>query len=40
LAEKDINDMVLAGKKPLDIIKKSTYQGLEAKIKFTEWKRC
>lgn len=40
LVEKDINDMVLAGKKPLDIIKKSTYQGLEAKIKFTEWKRC
>ena len=40
LNEKDINDMVLAGKDPLAIIKKHTYQGLEAKIKFTEWKRC
>lgn len=40
LAEKDINDMVLANKKVLDIIKRNTYQGLEAKIKFTEWKRC
>ena len=40
LQEKDINDMVLAGKDPVSIIKKNTYQGLEAKIKFTEWKRC
>lgn len=40
LQEKDINDIVLTGKDPLAIIKKNTYQGLEAKIKFTEWKRC
>jgi len=40
LQEKDINDIVLAGKVPLNIIKKNTYQGLEARIKFTEWKRC
>lgn len=40
LEQKDINEMVLAGKNPVDIIKKHTFQGLEAKIKFTEWKRC
>jgi hypothetical protein len=40
LDQKDINDMVLAGKDPLDVVKKHIYQGLEAKIKFTEWKRC
>ena len=40
LEQKDINEMVLAGKNPADIIKKHTFQGLEAKIKFTEWKRC
>jgi len=37
---KDINDMVLAGKKPLKIIKENTHSGLQAKLKFTEWKRC
>ena len=40
LDQKDINEMILAGKNPADIIKKHTFQGLEAKIKFTEWKRC
>lgn len=40
LDEKDINDMVLAGKDPLKIIKANTFQGLEAKVKFTSWKRC
>jgi hypothetical protein len=40
LEQKDINEMILAGKNPADIIKKHTFQGLEAKIKFTEWKRC
>jgi len=40
LAAKDINDIVLEGKDPLKIIDKSIFSGLEAKIKFTEWKRC
>jgi len=40
LDEKDINDMVLAGKDPLKLIKTNTFQGLEAKVKFTSWKRC
>lgn len=40
LAAKDINDIVLEGKNPLDIIKKNVYSGLEARVKFTEWKRC
>jgi hypothetical protein len=37
--EKDINDMVLAGLDPSAIIKNNTYQGLEAKLKLTDWKK-
>lgn len=37
--EKDINDMVLAGHKVQHMIESNVYQGLEAKIKLTEWKR-
>ena len=37
--EKDINDMVLAGHNVKSLIESNTYQGLEAKVKFTEWKR-
>ena len=37
--EKDINDMVLAGLDPSAIIKSNTFNGLEAKLKFTDWKR-
>jgi hypothetical protein len=40
LTAKDINDIVLEGKDPLKIINKNIFRGLEAKIKFTEWKRC
>jgi len=40
LQEKDINDIVLSNKDPLNIIKKNTYTGLEAKAKFIAWKRC
>lgn len=40
LEEKDINDMVLAGKDPAKIISKNIYNGLEAKVKFVAWKRC
>jgi transcription elongation factor Elf1 len=37
--EKDINDMVLNGHKVQEIIDKNTYKGLEAKLKFTSWKK-
>jgi len=40
LSSKDINDIVLSGKDPLKIIKENTFGGLQARIKFTEWKRC
>lgn len=39
LRQKDINDMALAGLDPSAIIKKNTYQGLEAKLKLTDWKK-
>ena len=39
LKEKDINDMVIAGVSPQQIIKQNTHQGLEAKVKFTTWKK-
>ena len=37
--EKDINDMVLAGHKVMNVLKSNTYSGLEAKIKFNNWKK-
>ena len=39
IREKDINDMVLSGHKVQQIIDKNTYKGLEAKLKFTSWKK-
>ena len=39
IKEKDINDMVLAGHDVMDVLKSSTYSGLEANLKFTTWKR-
>ena len=39
IVEKDINDMVLAGHNVMDVIKSNTYSGLEAKIKFNNWKK-
>jgi len=39
IKEKDINDMVIAGLNPQQIIKRNTYQGLEAKVQFTTWKK-
>jgi hypothetical protein len=39
IRQKDINDMVLSGYNVLDIIKTNTYQGLQAKLKFTTWKK-
>jgi predicted RNA-binding Zn-ribbon protein involved in translation (DUF1610 family) len=37
--EKDINDMVLAGLNVMNVLKSNTYSGLEAKIKFNNWKK-
>ena len=38
--EKDINEMVLKGSDPVKIVSKNVFSGLEAKLKFVEWKRC
>lgn len=43
IQQKDINDMVLHGKSVesiMDTINTNTFQGLEAKMKFTEWRKC
>lgn len=40
MVAKDINDLVLEGKDPAKLIRDNTYFGLQAKVKFTEWKRC
>jgi DNA primase len=37
--EKDINDMILAGRDVSSIVKKNIYSGLEAEVKFAAWKR-
>ena len=39
VTQKDINDMVMAGHRVQEIIDKNTYKGLEAKLKFTSWKK-
>jgi transcription elongation factor Elf1 len=39
VVEKDINDMVLAGHEVESMIKLNTYSGLQAKIKFNNWKK-
>ena len=39
IKEKDINDMVLAGHDVMSVLKSNTYSGLEAKLKFTTWKK-
>ena len=41
--EKDINDLILAGKSPSSvksIIDRNTFQGLQARANFFAWKRC
>jgi transcription elongation factor Elf1 len=43
VVEKDINDMVLNGKTEdeiLDLINTNTFSGMEAKLRFSEWKKC
>ena len=37
--QKDINDMVLAGHDVQSMVESNVYSGLEAKLKFTSWKR-
>ena len=39
IIDKDINDMVLSGHDVQEMIESSTYQGLEAKLKFNLWKK-
>ena len=39
IREKDINDMVLAGHDVMSVLESNTYSGLEAKVKFTNWKK-
>ena len=39
IVEKDINDMVLAGHDIMSVLESNTYSGLEAKIKFNNWKK-
>jgi len=37
--QKDINDMILSGLNVQSVIESNTYSGLEAKLKFTTWKK-
>jgi len=39
IKEKDINDMVLSGLDVKSIVESNIYSGLEAKLKFTTWKK-
>ena len=39
ITEKDLNDMVLAGHDVKSVVESNTYQGLEATLKFTQWKK-
>jgi transcription elongation factor Elf1 len=39
IKEKDINDMVLSGLNVQSVVESNTYSGLEAKLKFTTWKK-
>ena len=39
IKEKDINDMILSGLNVQNMIESNTYSGLEAKLKFTTWKK-
>jgi len=39
ISEKDINDIVLSGLDVQSMVESNTYSGLEAKLKFTSWKK-
>jgi hypothetical protein len=41
--EKDVNEMIMAGKsidQIMQTINTNTFQGMEAKLKFTQWRKC
>ena len=37
--EKDINDMVIGGQNIMSVLESNTYSGLQAKVKFNNWKK-
>ena len=39
IVEKDINDMVLGGQNIMSVLESNTYSGLQAKVKFNNWKK-
>ena len=39
IEDKDINDMVMSGLDVQSVIESNTYSGLQAKLKFTTWKK-
>jgi len=39
IEDKDINDMILSGHDIMSVLKSNTYSGLEAQIKFNNWKK-
>ena len=39
IKEKDINDMVLAGRPVSDIVQKRTFKGLASTLKLNEWRK-
>ena len=39
IVEKDINDMILSGHNVMSVLESNTYKGLEAKVKFNNWKK-
>lgn len=39
IKQKDLNDMVLAGLDVQDIVESNTFSGMEAQVKFIQWKR-
>jgi hypothetical protein len=39
IEEKDINDMVLSGLNPLDIIERNTLQGLQLTLAIKNWSK-
>jgi len=39
IKEKDLNDMILSGRNVKSIVESNIYSGLEAKLKFTTWKK-
>ena len=38
IEEKDVNEMVQAGRDPVAIIRENTFQGLSAELQFSEWR--